>query len=1066
MMRLYKRNRFFYLLLVIALIVSNATGIALGQSPLTVSGKVTGGGGEGLPGVSVAVKGTTQGTVTNSDGNFSLQVPDANSTLVFSYIGYTSREVAVNGAANLNVTLSEDAKALEEVVVIGYGEKDRRMLTESIGTVTSEEVQRIPVASPDQALQGRVSGVQVTSVDGTPGSPVSVRIRGVSTVGNNQPLYVIDGIPVGTGGGGVTNPLATINPADIESMSVLKDASAAAVYGVRAANGVVLITTKRGKTGKPTVRYDGYYGVQNFPKLYDWNNSEQYVQLATEAINNRNAQNGDDAIVLHPDLQPGSPLLNVNTDWQDAVLNKDAPIQNHNLSVSGGSEAASFHVSAGYFNQEATIRKWDLERFNFRVNGDFKIGNRFTIGQNFAIAYQEIQRGMNAGGDGFLYGSTANQPPFFRIFEDPANPIPGNRYGYTGNYNVGGLTIANQVGINEILEVIDRRTNVLGGIHGTLEVLPDLKFRTAASIDFNTSRNTNWQPGYTNEELGLARNINNYNDSRGEGYTQVFTNTLTYDKALGDHSINALAGIEYQKLRSTGLSYRGENYLSTAPAFYQNISNQGGDADGNFANAGSSNFNQAFVGYIGRLSYDYKQKYLLTATVRRDGVATFPPENRWGTFPSVSAAWRISQEPFMAKLTLINDLKIRGSWGQLGNSNTAQFPHVFRVSFTPDYALGGVTQQAPVQVNLPNQDVTWETVQTTDFGFDMYMFNNRFNLLATYYIRETKDFLYNLPIPAVGGFTSIPVNLGTVENRGIEVEMGYNGKIGNAVEFNVSGNITTIRNRLTALAPGIQEFSSGDYRTAVGYPIGYFYGYKTGGIYQTQAEADGALPDNLARDVNKPRPGDVIFLDVNGPAPEDAPRGVQFSGEPDGIITPADRTYLGKTIPDFFYGMNMGFNAYGFDLNVLFQGVSGVQLYNSYRRSNIGLGGPGRNQLVESQERWTGPNTSNSMPRAVAGDPAQNNRFSDRFVEDAGFLRLRNIQLGYTVPASFVERTRAFSTARVYIAANNLFTITDYSGLDPEVVTFGQNTSATSAGTDNANIPQPRIFQGGIQLSF
>jgi TonB-linked SusC/RagA family outer membrane protein len=363
---------------------------------ITVTGRVTAATtGEPLPGVTVVVKGTTTGASTDGNGDYTINGVEPNAILMFSYVGFANQEIPVNNRTTINVSLTADVRGLSEVVVIGYGEKDRRMLTESIGTVTAQEIQRIPIASPDQALQGRVSGVQVTTVDGTPGAPVAVRIRGVGTVGNTQPLYVIDGIPVGTASGGNTNPLATINPSDIESMSVLKDASAAAVYGVRAANGVVLITTKRGRTGRPAINYDGYYGVQNFPKLYDWNNTQQYMELATEGINNRNTQfnyrPGDrDYIILHPDLRPGSPVLNTNTDWQRAALNENAPMQNHNMSVSGGSDVANFHVSVGYFKQEAMVQKWDLERYNFRVNGDYKVGKRFTFGQTFALAYQDV----------------------------------------------------------------------------------------------------------------------------------------------------------------------------------------------------------------------------------------------------------------------------------------------------------------------------------------------------------------------------------------------------------------------------------------------------------------------------------------------------------------------------------------------------------------------------------------------------------------------------------------------------------------------------------------------------
>jgi TonB-linked SusC/RagA family outer membrane protein len=1051
---------------------------------VTVSGKVTDDAGAPLPGVNVLLKGTTNGTTTNANGAYSLTIPEGNNILIFSYIGYTTEEVAVNNRTVIDVSLKPDVQSLSEVVVIGYGEKTRALLTESIGTVNAGEIQKLPVASPDAAIQGRISGVQVTSVDGTPGSPVAIRVRGVGTVGNSQPLFVIDGIPVGNPDNGTTNPLTTINSSDIESISVLKDASAAAVYGVRAANGVVLITTKRGKTGKPTINFDGYYGVQNFPKLYDWNNTQQYVQITQEALEAKNTQQGlkpgdKDYEVLHPDLRADNPnnVLGINSNWQDEVLNRNAPIQNYNLSVAGGNEGANYHISVGYFGQDAMIRKWDLDRYTFRANSDYKIGKRFRFGQTFSVAYQEIVRGMNAGGDGFLFAGTANMPPFFSIYDDPNNPIPGNRYGFSGNLNRAGLTIANQLGINQILDNRDRLIRMLGGVYGELQIIDGLTFKSAASLDLSLNRNTGWQPGYTGPELGLARDLNNFNDGRGEGYTQVFTNTLTFDRTFGDHSINALAGIEYQKLRGNGLSYGGSDYQSTNPAFYQSVKNQQGvetvvgqDADGNdilrrlYANAGSSLFNDAFVGYVGRLSYDFRDKYLLTATFRRDGSARFAPENRWGNFPSVSAAWRVSEEAFFDAIPFISDLKVRASWGQLGNANTAFFPYVFRVSFTPDYGLGGSSRQAPTQAIFPNREVGWETVETTDFGIDVSFFNNKVNLLATYYYRNTKDFLYGLPIPFISGFGSTSVNAGNVLNRGIELELGYSTRLANGIQFDVSGNLTTVNNKLTALAPGIEEFASGDYRTAVGYPIGYFYGYQTAGIYQTANQAAEAIEDKVSG--NKPVAGDVIFVDNNGPAPKDAPKGQLFSGTPDGVITTADRTYLGKTIPDFYYGLSLSANFKGFDLSALFQGVSGIQVYNAFRRGAEGLGAYGRNQFTTTANRWTGEGTSNSMPRATANDLNRNNRFSDRWIEDAGFFRLRNLQVGYSLPKSLLGKTKAFSGARIYLGASNLFRITKYTGLDPEVMTYGSSGYQTGAGTDNANIPQPVTYQAGFQFQF
>jgi TonB-linked SusC/RagA family outer membrane protein len=903
-------------------------------------------------------------------------------------------------------------------------------------------------------------------------------------------LYVIDGIPVGNADAANTNPLTTINPSDIESISVLKDASAAAVYGVRAANGVVLITTKRGKTGKPTINFDGYYGVQNFPKLFDWNNSQQYAALTQEAINTRNTQfnlsPGQQGYqIIHPDVDPSNPnnLLGINTDWQDATLNKNAPIQNYNLSVSGGSEASNYHVSVGYFNQEATVKKWDLSRFTFRANSDYRIGSKFRFGQTFSMAYQEVVRGMNAGGDGFYFAGTSNMPPFTRIYDDPNNPTPGNRYGFNGNVNVGGLTLYNNVGLNELIDANDRLIRMIGGVYGELEIVKGLTFKSQASVDFNTNRDTRWQPGYTANELGVGRTINQFSDGRGENFTQVFTNTLTFDKNFGEHSLNILGGIEYQKLRGNGLSANGQDYLSTDPNFYRLINNQQGltrDVGGETIRVpetpNSSGYNQAFVGYIGRVSYDFMDKYLFTASFRRDGTATFAPGLKYGNFPSFSAAWRISEEAFFDGVPVISDLKLRGSWGRLGNSNTSAFPYITQVTFVPDYGSGNTTLQAPTPSNFANRLLSWETVETTDLGFDV-TFLNKINLLATYYRRNTKDFLFGLPLPWLSGFGSTPVNAGNVLNTGIELELGYNTTFNNGLSLNLSGNLTTVKNRLTALAPGIEEFATGEYRTAVGYPIGYFYGYKTDGLYQTPAEAAEALEDNLAQGANnRPRAGDVRFVDTNGPAPENAPPGQQFSGEPDGKITPEDRTYLGKTIPDFFYGFNVGATFKGFDLSMLFQGVSGVQLYNDYRRYSESLSGGGRNVFTSTQNRWTGPGTSNSMPRAIAGDPAQNNRFSDRWIEDAGFLRLRNLQIGYSLPKSLMERTKTFSNVRVYLAGSNLFTITEYTGLDPEVVTFGSNGSqlgadrgtgvTAGAGTDQANIPQPRTFQVGFQFQF
>lgn len=1035
----------------------------------SLSGRVTDADdGKGLPGVNIVQKGSSTGTTTDASGNFRLNLTPGASTLVLSSVGYQATEVAIGNNSVLNVTLQADTRSLNEVVVVGYGQKTTRKLTESIGTVQAKDITRLPVASPEAAIQGRLSGVQITNVDGTPGGPVSIRIRGVSTVGNNQPLFVVDGVPIGDGTGN------QINPADVENISVLKDASSASIYGLRAANGVVLITTKRGKQGKPRVNFDVYSGIQNFPKYYDMLSTPDYIGLANEATANANNQAGlkpgdKDYLVLHPDLLPTSKYINVDNraTWREAAVQKNAPIRNYNLSVSGGNENSNYFISAGYFQQQSTVRKWDLDRYSFRVNSDHRIGQRLKIGQALTLSYNETRRGSNAGGDGFIYASSANMPPFFN-YRDVDNSVPNNRYGFTGNANVAGLTILNTPAINQVVDNTDRAIRLLGNIYAELELIKGLKVRSVAALDYGTSRNTSWRPGYTAAELGQERNTNEAGESRGEGVQQVFTNTLNYDGTFGGHTINAIAGMEYQQIRSSSMGYTGFNFSSTDPNFYRSLQNQQGNSDGKggfvYPNVSTGLGQQAYFAYFGRASYDYQDKYLVTLTARYDMSSNFAPENRAKLFPSVSAAWRISNEAFFKdKVPFITDLKLRGSWGQLGNDKIdLAFPYVARVVQGPWYTIGNgqTTLRGSGIPALINRGLRWETNESTDVGFDATFFG-KLNLLATYYNRNTKDFLYSLPVNLSSGFENIPVNLGLVNNRGIELEASYRTRIGKSATVDFFGNITTIRNRLVSLAPGVQEFSSGDYRTAVGYPIGYFYGYKMLGLYQNQAQADAALPD-VTVNKRKPVPGDVIFQDNNGPGSD----GQQFSGQADGQITVEDRTFLGKTIPDFFYGFGANATFAGFDLNILFQGVAGNSLYNPFRRGAESLTGGGRNALATVANRWTGEGSSNEMPRATARDLNDNNRFSSRWIESGSFLRFKNIQLGYTLPRSVLNTVKVFQGARVYIAATNLFRITNYSGLDPEVVSYGTASSQLGSGTDPSNIPQPVTVQLGANLSF
>ncbi|HEY0111326.1 MAG TPA: SusC/RagA family TonB-linked outer membrane protein, partial [Fibrella sp.] len=693
----------------------------------TVSGRIVDASdSRGLPGANVLLKGTTNGTTTDADGNFRLSVPGGNATLVISSVGFMSQEVSVGNSSQINLTMQADNRALNEVVVVGYGQKTTRKLTESIGTVQARDITRLPVASPEAAIQGRLSGVQITNVDGTPGGAVSIRIRGVSTVGNKQPLFVVDGVPIGDGTGN------QINPADIENISVLKDASSASIYGLRAANGVVLITTKRGKQGKPRVNFDVYTGIQRFPKEYTMLSTTDYLALAQEAQANANAQAGlkpgdKDILVLHPDLRPGSKYVNIDNraQFRDAVINDNAPIRNYNLSMSGGTENSNYFVSGGYFQQQSIVKKWDLDRYSFRINSDHRVGKRLKIGQALTVSYTQTKRGSNAGGDGFIYAGTINQPPFFSIY-DTDKSVLNNRYGFTGNAGVAGLTILNVAGINQVVDNTDRATRLLGNIYGELELVKGLRFRSVAALDYGVSRNTSWRPGYKAIELGQERDNNEYGESRGEGIQKVFTNTLAYDGVFGGHTVNAIVGTEFQDIRGSSLGYTGFNFQSTNPNFYQNVSNQQGNSDGKggflFPNASAGLSQRAYAAYFGRVSYDFRDKYLVTFTARYDQSSNFAPENRSKLFPSVSAAWRVSSEEFFKdKVPFITDLKLRGSWGQLGNDKISlDFPYVARVVQSPWYTLG--TGQSSFKGSgipaLINRGLRWETNESVDVGFD------------------------------------------------------------------------------------------------------------------------------------------------------------------------------------------------------------------------------------------------------------------------------------------------------------------------------------------------------------
>ena len=1047
------------------------------QAQQRITGQVTAAGtGEPIPGVQIVVQGTGIGVVTNAEGRYVITPRTPTGTLIFTALGYGTKSLPFDGQTVVNAQLGVTAMALQEIVVMGYGQKTRANVTEAIATVSSKQLMRVPVASPEAAIEGRASGIQITPESGLPGAPVSVRIRGVGTVGNTQPLFVIDGLPIGMGDDPTKSPLGTLNPSDIESISVLKDASAASVYGVQAANGVVLIKTKRGTLGKPTITYNGYTGIQNFAKTPTMMNSQQWWDFAQQSYDAYNAYwhyapGSASYSTFKPYLvQNKATLVGRTTNWLDVIRVDNAPIMNNDMSISGATDRANYYMSAGYFKQNAIVSKWDLKRYSFRANSDYKITDKVRAGENFNISNEHLYRGQQNGYNGQLLPNALGLPPFFQYKEDPANPIAGNRFGFNGNseFIPAGMTYGNEPALNQILERTDRTTRLLGGLYGEVEPLGGLVLRSQASLDYSNVRNSDFSPSYTVAEIGLDRNDFN-GETRSENTSIVWTNTATYNHYFGKHSLTALGGAEVQKYYGSSASVGMTNCLTYNPAYIAIPTSCADESNPPSGYAGQT----GFIGYIGRLGYNYADRYLLTASVRRDGASVFAPEHRWGTFPSVSAGWRISQEPFF-HVPFLSDLKLRAGWGRLGNSNIpgGAYPHLFKVTTGADYAVnGGTVVKTAIPVGFVNPNVIWETSETMDGGFDASLLDNALTFSATYYHRETKNFLVNIPLTPSSGFggdntgsailtRGAPMNSGMVRNAGMEFEGSYNQLL-RAVELNVTGNLTTVKNRLVALAPDITEYAVGNgdiggcagtcQRTGVGQPIGYLFGYKTDGIYQTDAEAAAALPDKTIGN-NHAVAGDIRFVDTNG----------------DGVIDTNDRTYLGKTIPDFYYGFNLDAAYRHFDVGVFFSGVSGIQKLDLARRRIETVQGGGSNRSITVLDHWTPTNGSTTIPRVSTDDPNGNDRpDSQRWVENGNYFRLRNLQVGYTLPDGMLGTKRT----RIYVSGTNLFTITPYKGLDPEFTTSidftrSRNASQLTSGIDTGNLPLPRMWQIGVSTSF
>lgn len=1060
--------------------------IKINREEIVVTGKVVDDQGVAVPGATVMIEGTSTGTATDADGNYSIQVEEG-AVLLISFIGYQTQRVMVGNSTVLNVTLREDSTALEEVVVIGFGERKKKDLTGSISTVDAEAIGRITTASPQFALQGNATGVRVINASGNPNDAPQIFVRGIGTWnGDSQPLYVVDGQifePPRAGNedvigasGLVTPPniFNSLNANDIESISVLKDASAAAIYGSRAANGVVLITTKRGKSGRPVIEVDTRTGFQNMPTL-PMLNTQQYVDVTREMYNNninpditiennlygRNEVN--DAIRLtsfNPQFDPESPYYISNRatyNWQDDLIKRNAINQAYDVKVSGASDRVDYYVSAGLFDQHGMINSNTLRRYTGAINLNVTATDWLKLGINYKYTSQSSE---NYGGDVLDLAVT---PPWQPIY-DPNHPtgyapvLDPFRFGDTWQtirlYGQGTRNnVAALADINTSFMDIDRN---LGQFYVELTPLRGLTLRGSLNLDYTQQDRWGVNPySITNyfQAAGLDPRAVNPNAPNSLGSMSHRINNIsnyqsdfmaTYNTVISEvHNFSVTAGVQDQR-------HRRENFeLST-----QNLTNLqenpkytgfSGDLQNN---NGFYGWDQRFwFGTVGRASYHYDSKYYLDLSYRRDASNGFDNQYRWGDFYSVSGAWRISSEDFF-DLPFIDDLKIRGGWGEAGNDQAAVGRYAFlsrvntgsstyRWGSGNGNAIGNLSLGAVVG-DFPNPSLSWEVSTTTNVGFDALFLRNRFNLTVEWYSRVTSGILQTVDLPHSVGTNNPLFNIGEMQNRGVDMMLGYNERIG-AVRFNLSGNISFVRNEVTKLYQGQPFLISGLHRAhpdnviriEEGRSIGTLWGYKMGGIFQTQDEINAYFSeytDNNISNVNFVQPGDAYFLDVQGNPTDDEPF---YSKTPDGRINEFDRTAIGNSIPGFTYGINGSLGWKGFDLSFSFYGEGDVEKVNSARRRLESMSGA-TNQMATVVNRWTPESPSWDMPRAVMGDPAGNNRLSDRWVESAAFFRLNNWQIGYTIPPTVLAKlNNTVSQLRMYVGGQNNLYLHRWRAIDP-----------------------------------
>ncbi|MEO8474229.1 MAG: TonB-dependent receptor [Chryseolinea sp.] len=1010
---------------------------------ITVTGVVTDETGSSVPGANVLVKGTTTGTTTDAEGRYTINVTDESSVLVITFIGYTSKEVVVGSQKEISIQLSPDIRQLNEVVVVGYGTQKRSSVTGAVATVSSKDVAALPVISVESAIQGRVPGVQVTN-NGSPGTSPTVRIRGVGSItGASQPLYVIDGFPQ-------ASYLNNIDTKDIESVEVLKDAAASAVYGSRAANGVIIITTKSGaRDNKVHVEADTYYGVQQAWKQLDLLHTPDYLKYATDLTTNAGTAIPQRIVSgLDNPIYAGTTQTyrQTDTDWQNAMF-RTAPITQTQVSLSTGSEKSKLYTSVSKFDQDGIMLGTNFNRYSLRLNYENKLSKRFTFGENFNISYSKTRNQAESGGRTILQ-HIIHSVPYIPVY-DPT--LQGGFRAPSGN---DGADPENPVRIATMDQNRDNVMNLIGRAFVEAKIIDGLKYRFTAGLNYSVARHTEDMPIFNDGFAG--RTTHNLVDNRTTTTSPYYSNQLTYDKTFGAHTLNVIAVAERQGNSSVYLGAAGQQSRN-------DISQLLGSS--NQTATGTLNENE-LLSYLGRINYEYKGKYLVSASIRRDGYSGFAPGKKWGNFPGVSVGWRLNEEDFMKTVPAISELKLRASYGSLGSiANVGSYEYQSYINTNTAYDFNNGSTSGAYFDKLPNKNLTWEKTKMTNYGVDLGLFENRITFSAEYFVRNVDDLLLDVPpSPSLGYTQASKLNIAAMKNWGGEFVLGYNKSEGD-VTFNVSANVGIIRNKVNHLnTPNavLYSGSNADFggfnitRTIAGRPIQEFYGYKTDGIFQNQAEIDAAnARDNDATTLFQANaaPGDIRFKDVNG----------------DGVINSDDQVSLGNYLPNFTYGLNFSANYKSFDLTLFLQGVQGNEIYNGTK-----VLGQGMLRLFGAQtdvlNAWTPDNTNTNVPRAVSGDPNQNSRTSDRFIEDGSYLRLKNVSIGYSLPSGVAQSMtgNTLKKLRVYISAQNLLTFTKYSGYDPEIGNRYQNSAGNTLinGIDFGQFPSPRTVMAGLQVGF